>query len=54
LTSFGGAAGGKGVVIIRTADSFVTATTTGSPTVTTTGGYKIYLFNDSGTIAWTY
>jgi hypothetical protein len=27
-----------------------TATTTGAPTVTTAGGYKVYLFEASGTI----
>jgi hypothetical protein len=45
-----GAAGGKGVIILRYADTFDAATTTGSPTVTVTGGYRIYQFNDSGSI----
>jgi hypothetical protein len=50
--SFAGATGGKGVVIIRHPSSSGTATTTGSPTVTTSGGNTIYIFNDSGTIVW--
>lgn len=46
-----GAAGGSGVVIIRYADSFAAATsTTGSPEVTTSGGYRIYRWTGSGSI----
>ena len=46
-----GAAGGSGVVIIRYPDSIRAATTTtGSPTITTTGGYRIYQWNGSGSI----
>jgi hypothetical protein len=37
-------------VILRYPDSFAAATTTGSPTVTVTGGYRIYQFTASGTI----
>jgi hypothetical protein len=37
---------------LDTADSYATATTTGSPTVTTSGGYKIYTFTGSGTITF--
>ena len=51
-TTTAGGNGGKGVVIIRHSDSKPQATTTGSPTVTTSGGYRIYVFNDSGTIRW--
>jgi hypothetical protein len=41
------------VVVIRYADSFPVATaTTGSPTVTTTGGYRIYRFTASGSITF--
>jgi hypothetical protein len=40
------------VVIIRTLDTYSTATTTGSPTVTTSGGYKVYEFTGSGTITF--
>jgi hypothetical protein len=45
-----GGNGGKGVVIIRYPDTKRTATTTGSPTVTTSGGYRIYKFTGNGTI----
>jgi hypothetical protein len=37
---------------LRHASTFATATTTGSPTVTTGGGYTIYVFNNDGTITW--
>jgi hypothetical protein len=48
-----GVAGGKGVVILRYPDTFSLASaTTGSPTQTTTGGYHIYRFNDSGSITF--
>ena len=46
------AAGGSGVVIIRHADTFPTQTTTGSPTVTTAGGYRIYKWTSSGSITF--
>lgn len=45
----GGGAGGKGVVIIKVADS-LTVSTTGSPSLVTSGGYKVYTFNSTGTI----
>jgi hypothetical protein len=46
-----GGTGGSGVVIIRWPDSLPAATsTTGSPTVTVTGGYRIYTFTGSGSI----
>jgi hypothetical protein len=46
-------AGGSGVVIISYPDSFVPASaTTGSPTITITGGYRIYTFNASGSITF--
>ena len=47
-----GYAGGSGIVIIRYPDSFNTATTTGSPTYTNTGGFHIYKFLSSGTITF--
>jgi hypothetical protein len=38
-------------VIIRWPDTFAPASaTTGSPTVTVTGGYRIYTFTGSGSI----
>jgi hypothetical protein len=46
-------AGGSGVVILRYPDNFKDAvSTTGSPTFTTTGGYKIYTFTGSGSITF--
>ena len=45
--------GGSGVVIIRYTDTYSLATsTTGSPTITTAGGYRIYKFTASGTITF--
>ena len=38
-----GGAGGSGIVIIRYADTYIAATsTTGSPTITVAGGYRVY------------
>ena len=45
---FGCAAGGKGVVILRVPTANYSATTTGSPTVTTDGSFKVLQFNGSG------
>lgn len=48
-----GKSGGSGVVILRYSDTFAAAaSTTGSPTVTTSGGYRIYTFNGSGSITF--
>ena len=44
-------AGGSGVVIIRHVAG-LTANTTGSPTVTTSGGYTVYQFTSSGTMTF--
>ena len=44
--------GGSGIVIIKYADSFAAATTTGSPTVSVTGGFRIYTFTASGSITF--
>jgi hypothetical protein len=44
-----GGAGGSGVVIIRYPNTYLDATsTTGSPTYTNTGGYKIYKWTTVG------
>ena len=45
-----GGDGGSGVVILRYADSYPDAITTGSPTYTKANGYKTYIFTASGTI----
>lgn len=48
-----GRPGGSGVVIIRYPDSYTAAaSTTGSPTITVTGGYRYYKFTGSGTITF--
>jgi hypothetical protein len=43
-------AGGSGVVIIRVPTASAATSTTGSPTITTSGSDTIYVFNSSGTI----
>jgi hypothetical protein len=46
-----GGAGGSGIVIIRYSDGFDAASaTTGNPTVTVAGGYRVYKFTTSGSI----
>jgi hypothetical protein len=48
-----GGTGGSGVVILRYPDTFgLAASTTGSPTVATTGGYRIYTFTATGSITF--
>jgi hypothetical protein len=48
-----GGAGGSGIVIIRYPDVFPLATsTTGSPTVTTSGGYRVYKWTGNGSITF--
>ena len=48
-----GFSGGSGIVIIRYTTTFSLATsTTGNPTVTTTGGYNIYTWTSSGSITF--
>ena len=48
-----GGSGGSGIVIIRYSDAYaLAASTTGSPTVTTAGGYRVYKFTGSGSITW--
>jgi hypothetical protein len=42
--------GGSGIVWIRYPNTFATATTTGSPTFTCTGGYRVYKFTGTGTL----
>ena len=45
-----GGAGGSGVVIIRYADTYPSATVTGSPALVVSGGYRTYTFTGSGSI----
>jgi hypothetical protein len=53
ISPYNGAAGGSGVVIIRYPDTYAAATsTTGSPTITVTGGYRIYKWTASGSITF--
>ena len=48
-----GANGGSGIVILRIPDSeSAAASTTGSPTITTAGGYRVYKFTSSGSITF--
>jgi hypothetical protein len=48
-----GGAGGSGVVIIRYADTYpLASSTTGSPDITTTGGYRIYKWTGNGSITF--
>jgi hypothetical protein len=48
-----GGAGGSGVVIIRYADTYAAAaSTTGSPTITVAGGYRVYKWTASGSITF--
>jgi hypothetical protein len=48
-----GGNGGSGVVIIRYPNTFKDAITSGNPIFNpNANGYKVYTFNDSGTIAW--
>jgi hypothetical protein len=49
----GNYAGGSGIVIVRYADtSPAAASTTGSPTITVAGGYRVYKFTSSGSITF--
>jgi hypothetical protein len=48
-----GGLGGSGVVILRYSDSNPAASaTTGSPTITVAGGYRVYKFTSSGSITF--
>lgn len=48
-----GGNGGSGLVVVRYPVQFADATTTGSPNVTVSGGYKYYAFTSSGTMQFT-
>ena len=45
----GSGAGGSGLVVIKLLTSDYSSTTTGSPTVTTSGSYTILTYTGSGT-----
>ena len=48
-----GGAGGSGIVIIRYSDIYTPASsTTGSPNITTSGGYRVYKWTSSGSITF--
>ena len=52
-TSIAGGAGGSGIVIIRYPSTDLAATsTTGSPTITVAGGYRVYKWTSSGSITF--
>lgn len=44
--------GGSGIVILRFLSTVTVSSTTGSPTITTDGSYKVYKFTSSGTITF--
>ena len=50
---FGPSNGGSGIVVIRYTDNYsIPSQTTGSPTVSVTGGYRVYRFTSSGSITF--
>ena len=52
-TNNSGGSGGRGVVILRYSTTYgQAASTTGSPTYTSSGGYHIYTYNATGSITW--
>jgi hypothetical protein len=51
--TYGGGTGGSGIVILRYPDTFIAAaSTTGSPTITVAGGFRVYKFTASGSITF--
>ena len=51
-TDGAGGTGGSGVVILRFLSTVTVVGTTGSPTITTDGSYKVYKFTGSGSITF--
>ena len=47
-----GETGIAGLVILRTSDTVLATSTTGNPTITVAGGYRIYQFTSSGSITF--
>jgi len=53
MGSLTGGSGGSGVVVIRYPNTYNAPTSiVGSPSVTNTGGYRIYQWNSSGSITF--
>ena len=50
--TWAGKSGGSGIAIIRYQSIYAQATTTGSPTFTSTGGYNIYTWTSSGSFSF--
>ena len=49
----GGGSGGSGIVVVRYSDTYpAAASTTGSPTVTVAGGYRVYKWTSSGSVTF--
>jgi hypothetical protein len=44
--------GGYGVVIIRYADIYAAASTTGTPSINVANGYRTYIYTSSGSITF--
>jgi hypothetical protein len=52
-TSVNGNNGGSGIVILKYSDGFKAAvSTTGSPEIVVTGGYRYYTFKGNGTVVF--
>jgi hypothetical protein len=48
-----GSSGGSGIAIVRYADSYAAATsTTGSPSIVVSGGYRTYTWTGTGSITF--
>ena len=53
ITGTAGGTGGSGIVVIRYPDTYLAAaSTTGSPTITVAGGYRVYSWTGSGSITF--
>lgn len=52
-TAYAGGSGGSGIAMLRYPDTAPAAiSTTGSPTITVSGGYRTYVWKSSGSITW--
>ena len=50
--SYTAGSGGSGIFILRHPDSIAQKTTTGSPSIITSGGFRIYKWTGNGSITW--